>query len=57
MVFFDFFHHCLMVFSGEIFHLFKHIPKYFIVLDAIANGIICFISSSEILSLGKFEYE
>jgi len=46
-VFSDFFHHCFEFFSVRIFHpLVKFFPKYFIVFDAMVNGIVFFISSS-----------
>ena len=45
---FSFFHHCLIVFSVQVFHiLVKFIPKYFILFDAIVNEIVFLISLSD----------
>ena len=49
---FSFFHHCLIVFSVQVFHiLVKFISMYFILFDAIVSGILFLISLSDILLL------
>ena len=45
---FSFFHHCLIVFSVQVFHiLIKFIPMYFILFDGIVNEIVFLISLSD----------
>ena len=47
-VFFDFFHHCLIVFRVQVFcPLSRFIPRCFILFDAMVNGIVSLISFSD----------
>ena len=48
---YQFFHQCYTVFQIQIFYLLRFLPKYFILFDAIINGITFLISFSVSLLL------
>lgn len=41
------FQQCFLVFSAQVFYLLDYIPRYFILLHAIVNGIVFLISFSD----------
>ena len=47
----QFLYQCFIVFSVEVFHCLKFVPRYFILFDAVANGIVFLISLSDNLLL------